>query len=303
MSETLPETLQRALTEELTEDDSFIMDKTIHDQSISINPTQKDTHIIHPEFHRSQSDNSSIILTLKSPSSSTQPITTNEAYHHRTAPSPSPNKQATPHQQTSMFIENKNNDCKSDNINFLRIWIQREHQERDTHEVRTVCRKLQTACMIREKYIYTDHNGHFPSCSKKDEDICLNINIVKNALPKKSNHTFEMKHGVFRVFKLKRKKISPSVRTTPDIIGLKARKSVNTQKEKEDIISDIDSDYEEKIEYSYIKSDRPMYNVHSFGEFMKDLWFLLELISNGPAKTFCYQRLQTLGAKFKVHML
>merc|ERR1719334_1326315 len=29
----------------------------------------------------------------------------------------------------------------------------------------------------------------------------------------------------------------------------------------------------------------------------------MQLINNGPARTFCYQRLQALQAKFKLHML
>lgn len=42
----------------------------------------------------------------------------------------------------------------SEDIDFLRIWIQREKQSRDTEEVRTVCRKLQTACMLREVMLF-----------------------------------------------------------------------------------------------------------------------------------------------------
>ena len=238
-------------------------------------------------------------------------------HHHHTAPSPSPNTHARIKQET-VISEQKANHllANSDTIDFLRIWIQREKQERDTAEVRTVCRKLQTACMMRDRWVYTDKNGHFPSCLVEDEDVCLNLNIVKNALPKKSNHAFEIKHGVFRVFKLDKKRRSKKQRKmsktneeekkekgSNNTLEMKARQSINT-KENDESHTD-DSDDEEKLQskYEYVKSETPLYNVHSFGEFMKDLLFLMELMSNGPARTFCYQRLQTLQAKFKLHML
>jgi len=170
-----------------------------------------------------------------------------------------------------------------DSIDFLRIWIQREKQDRDSNEVRAVCRKLQTACMMRERWVYKDKHGHFPSCLVNDKDICLNINIVKGALPKKSNHTFAMKHGVFRVFKLHKK--------------LKAASSSSMDADRS--FGDVDDD----DRFEYIQSDKALYKVHSFGEFMKDLRFIMELMTDGPARTFCYQRLQTIQAKFRLHVL
>jgi len=54
--------------------------------------------------------------------------------------------------------------------------------------------------------------------------------------------------------------------------------------------------------YKKDKEEEPFF-VHSFSEYMKDLYFLLDLASHGPTKTFCYQRLQILQAKFKLHSL
>eukprot|EP00484_Ammonia_sp_Unknown_P028508 CAMPEP_0197033308 /NCGR_PEP_ID=MMETSP1384-20130603/11747_1 /TAXON_ID=29189 /ORGANISM="Ammonia sp." /LENGTH=971 /DNA_ID=CAMNT_0042463099 /DNA_START=24 /DNA_END=2939 /DNA_ORIENTATION=+ len=180
---------------------------------------------------------------------------------------------------------------EEDGIDFLRIWIQREKQDRDTAEVRNVCRKLQTACMMRERWVYKDKHGHYPSCLIDDEDICLNINIVQNALPKKSNHVFESKHGVFRVFKLRKtRKLQQS------------SNSHNNNEAKRDGDGD-EADFSEEDLYEFVRSDEPLFHVHSFGEFMKDLCFLMELIMDGPARTFCYQRLQTLQAKFRLHVL
>ena len=80
--------------------------------------------------------------------------------HHN--PSPSPKQKEINQQQNklpsqSAFYCNqpqyKSDDDNQDNIDFLRIWIQRETQLRDTAEVRTVCRSLQTACMMRQRWV------------------------------------------------------------------------------------------------------------------------------------------------------
>eukprot|EP01084_Bolivina_argentea_P246171 412039_1 len=112
--------------------------------------------------------------------------------------------------------------------------------------------------------------------------------------PKKSHHVFEMKHGVFRVYKVKKQRLKTPVESP---IALKSRPSVEIKMQPSS--ESDDSDVEEKVQYEYIKQEQPLYSVHSFGEFIKDLVFLMELIHNGPARTFCYQRLQTLQAKFR----
>merc|ERR1712129_598984 len=118
------------------------------------------------------------------------------SHQHGLQPSPSP-KHKYKHSHSAIYPDHSSGieddeTSSNDGIDFLRIWIQRETQLRDTAEVRAVCRKLQTACMMRERWVYQDKNGHFPCCLVRDQDVCLNINIVKNALPQKSNHCFEL---------------------------------------------------------------------------------------------------------------
>lgn len=38
-------------------------------------------------------------------------------------------------------------------------------------------------------------------------------------------------------------------------------------------------------------------------EFAKDYCRLLDIVSNGPVKTFCYNRLKVLDARFQLHKL
>ena len=45
------------------------------------------------------------------------------------------------------------------------------------------------------------------------------------------------------------------------------------------------------------------YSVPSVDEFYDRLHELMEIVSDGPCKTFCYMRLQTLESRFKLHAL
>ena len=139
-------------------------------------------------------------------------------------------------------------------VDFLRIYIQREKRERDSPEIRNICKDIQKGCMLREKYVYVNNTNQFPTCLLNDDDVCLNVNIVRNALPKKSEHYFKMVHGLFYVF-------------------------------------------------NNNNNDKPLFKIHSFGEYMKDLYQLMQLITDGPTKSFCYQRLKTIEAKYRLHCL
>lgn len=50
-------------------------------------------------------------------------------------------------------------------------------------------------------------------------------------------------------------------------------------------------------------SNKPSVTPISLVEYFKDLSTLMKTISHGPSKTFCFQRLRTLEAKFNLHLL
>ena len=131
--------------------------------------------------------------------------------------------------------------------------------------------------LFQQRWVYTDKHGHYPSSLISDSDICLNINIVRNALPKKSNHCFEFHHGVFRVFKLHKKRRKSSSKSS-NASSTKTSVSSSSPGSGDEAVG-VESDVEETIEYEYEKSEDPLYNVGSFGEFMKDLGFLMQLIT------------------------
>lgn len=45
----------------------------------------------------------------------------------------------------------------------------------------------------------------------------------------------------------------------------------------------------------------PISKIISFGEYAKDLYQLMRVVSHGPCKTLCYRRLHLLDSKFELH--
>eukprot|EP01084_Bolivina_argentea_P208991 356103_1 len=154
--------LQRALHSE-TEDDDYEMGSRVASESRLASLSHANPVVTNSKSPKEYSSGSlmstvsvSSLKSLKSPSASA--VSANEwnnntDFHHHTAPSsPSPSKTLPSKQNVSFASHHDPPHADLDQIDFLRIWIQREKQERDTDEVRNVCRKLQKACMLREKW-------------------------------------------------------------------------------------------------------------------------------------------------------
>lgn len=54
---------------------------------------------------------------------------------------------------------------------------------------------------------------------------------------------------------------------------------------------------------SQAEDKKPIFEVPTIREYFMDLEFVLSLISDGPAKSFAYRRLQYLSGKFTMHSL
>lgn len=52
-----------------------------------------------------------------------------------------------------------------------------------------------------------------------------------------------------------------------------------------------------------VDEKKPIFEVPTIREYFMDLEFVLSLISDGPAKSFAYRRLQYLSGKFTMHTL
>eukprot|EP00483_Globobulimina_turgida_P007827 UN07842 len=126
-------------------------------------------------------------ISITTPQSIDPPIHTNNNNNSKnsnnvhfgpflTEPHPSPlknrsNKNLNHHAMDSKEDSNNSKHRFADQpIDFLRIWIQRENQERDTNEVRTICRQIQKANLLRDRWVYRDKNGNFPHALIEDKD-------------------------------------------------------------------------------------------------------------------------------------